>query len=78
MSIVQTVESTLLQAFKNGMSIRQVSTRLPAVIAKKLGVTTGEFHRQFNLESKETIDQLVLRVASQLTPEEQQRALREI
>lgn len=79
LSIITTLETTLLQAFKNGMSIKQVHSRVPGVISKQMNITEAEFHRQLASSSTtETLDQLALRIAGQLTPAERERALRDI
>ena len=41
---MQTVEDTIVLAFKRGMSFKQVEQRVPAAVAKQLSITEAEFH----------------------------------
>jgi hypothetical protein len=44
--LLSTLETALETALRNGMSFKQLSQRIPAHVAKQLGITVQQFHAQ--------------------------------
>ena len=74
MQVLAVLEPMLVQAFKNGMSFKQVKARVPALAARKMGVTEAKFHDLLEEASgprDRAFDDLAQRVISNFTPSEQ-------
>lgn len=74
MQVLVVLEPMLVQAFKNGMSFKQVKARIPGIAAKKMGITEAQFHVLLEEASgphDRAFDDLALRVVSQFSPAEQ-------
>lgn len=74
MQVLVVLEPMLVQAFKNGMSFKQVKARVPALAARKMGITEAQFHVLLEESSGPrdcNFDTLAQRVISQFSPAEQ-------
>lgn len=76
MSVIAVLEPMMVQAFKNGMSFKQVRDRLPGLVARQLKITEAEFHARLEAESGQfdrALNALADRITAHLTPKERHR-----
>ena len=77
--LLETLEYMMYEGFRNGMSFKQVKDRIPALAAKKLGITVAQFHQQLEAISGPSdcnFKDLADRVVAKFTPAEQRAIAR--
>lgn len=68
---VQSLETAMKTALRNGMSLKLIRERIPAHLSKKMGFTVADFHATLErIEGKQGFQGLVDRVVNSFTPAE--------
>jgi hypothetical protein len=68
--VVKTTNENITTALRNGMTLKQISDRVPAITAKQLKLTVSEFHTKLNELSDYTIDVMVMLIVNSFSDEE--------
>lgn len=72
--IIATLEYMMYEGLRNGMSLKQIKARIPALVATKLNITVPQFHEKLEAEAgprDRALNALAERIVAKFSPSEQ-------